>query len=100
MSLFGEVGAVVFGRNESKFLFLLTDLETLEATEGFASAIIPFGVFIYKCWAAESNFDSGYKLFKKSSCCFIEDCGAEVPSCCGITGTRSAWVETFSGRKP
>lgn len=37
----------------SKLLSLLADLKTLEATEGLASAIILFGVFIYKCWAAE-----------------------------------------------
>lgn len=34
-------------------MFFLSDLKTLEAAEGFASAIIVFRVFIYKCWAAE-----------------------------------------------
>lgn len=49
MSLFGEGNAAVV----QEMSLNLADLKSLEATEGFASAIILFGVFIYKCWAAE-----------------------------------------------
>lgn len=44
MSLFGEVSAAVV----QEMSLNLANLKSLEATEGFASAIVLFGVFIYK----------------------------------------------------
>lgn len=45
MSLFGEVSAAVV----QEISLSLANLKSLKATEGFASAIVLFEVFIYKC---------------------------------------------------